>query len=210
MKKLANIISSLFHPLLMATYGCLLLFFGLTNSVYYLFTPLRIKIVITIVVFAFTFLLPVLNLLILYKMKYISSLKIESRNQRTFPLIMTSLCYFGLYYMILDFNVWPTVKLFILGGALCIFFAAIINIWWKISAHMIGIGGVIGALVALCYFTQMPVFVAISGCVLLAGLIGFARLYLDSHTEGQIYVGFTFGCFLQFSLFLLAQSITFV
>lgn len=210
MKKTANIISHVFHPLLMATYGCLLLFFVLTNTIYYLFTPLRLKIVITVVVFAFTFLLPVLNLLILYKLNYISSLKIEKQNQRTFPLLMTAMCYFGLYYMILDFNIWPAIKLFILGGGLCIFFAAIINIWWKISAHMIGVGGLLGALMALCYFMQIPLFVAISACILLAGFIGFARLYLDSHTQSQIYVGFAFGCLLQFSLFLLAQSITFV
>jgi hypothetical protein len=194
----------------MATYGCLIVFFGLTDTIYFIFTPFKLKLVLTFTIFSFTFLLPVLNLLILYKLGYVSSLMIENRKERTFPLLMTSLCYFGLFYMIYDFNIWPAIKLFILGGGLCIFFAAIVTLWWQISAHMIGVGGLIGALLAICYFMQMPMLTAISLCIIIAGGIGFARLKLKAHTPAQVYVGFIFGCIVQFSLFFLAQSITFV
>jgi membrane-associated phospholipid phosphatase len=210
MNKTADIISHLFHPLLMATYGCLIVFFGLSDTIYFIFTPLRLKLVLTFTIFAFTFLLPVLNLLILYKLGYVSSLAIDNRKERTFPLLMTALCYFGLFYMIYDFNIWPAIKLFILGGGLCIFFAAIVNLWWQISAHMIGVGGLIGALLAMCYFMQMPILVAVCICIIVAGAIGFARLKLNAHSPSQVYAGFIFGCILQFSLFFLAQSITFV
>ena len=210
MIKTANIISHLFHPLLMATYGCLIVFFGLTDTIYFIFTPFKLKLVLTFTIFSFTFLLPVLNLLILYKLGYVSSLMVEHRRERTFPLLMTSLCYFGLFYMIYDFNIWPAIKLFILGGGLCIFFAAIVTLWWQISAHMIGIGGLIGALFAICYFMQMPILMAICACLIIAGCIGFARLKLNAHTPAQVYVGCIFGCLVQFSLFFLAQSITFV
>lgn len=210
MKSFATIISYLFHPLLMATYGCLLVFFGLTNTIYFLFTPLKLKLVLTLTIFAFTFLLPVLNLLILYKLKYVSSLKIDVQSERTFPLIMTSLCYFGLFYMIYDFNIWPAVKLFVLGGGICILFAGIINVWWKISAHMIGIGGLCGVLLSICYFMQIPLLTVISICLLIAGCIGFARLNLKAHTPNQVYIGFILGTIVQFSLFFFAQSITFV
>ncbi|MCF8423021.1 MAG: hypothetical protein K9H41_01620 [Bacteroidia bacterium] len=210
MKHLASIISYLFHPLLMATYGCLIVFFGLTNTIYFLFTPLKLKLILTLVVFAFTFLLPVLNLLILHKFNFVSSLKIDKQSERTFPLIMTALCYFGLFYMLFDFNIWPAVKLFILGGGICISANAIINIWYKISAHMIGIGGLIGSLLALCYYMQIQILVIISICIVLAGFIAFSRLFLKAHSPTQIYAGFILGCVLQFSLFYLAQRITFV
>ena len=210
MKSIASIISYLFHPLLMATYGCLIVFFGLTNTIYFLFTPLKLKLILILVVFAFTFLLPVLNLLILHKFKYVSSLKIDKQSERTFPLVMTALCYFGLFYMLFDFNIWPAVKLFILGGGICISANAIINIWYKISAHMIGIGGLIGSLLALCYYMQIQILVIISIFIVLAGCIAFSRLFLKAHSPAQIYVGFILGCVLQFSLFYLAQTITFV
>ena len=210
MKSIATIISYLFHPLLMATYGCLIVFFGLTNTIYFLFTPLKLKLILTLVIFAFTFLLPVLNLLILHKFNFVSSLKIDKQSERTFPLIMTALCYFGLFYMLFDFNIWPAIKLFILGGGICILITAVINIWWKISAHMIGIGGLLGVLIAICYFMQIQILSVISICIVLAGCIAFARLFLKSHTAGQVYVGFILGFLLQFSLFFLAQRLTFV
>ncbi len=210
MKNIAHIISCLCHPLLMATYGCLLVFFGLTNSIYFIFTPLKIKLVLTLTVFAFTFLLPALNLLILYKFNFVSSLRIEKRKERTFPLIMTALCYFGLFYMIYDFNIWPAIKIVVLGGGICILLTAIINLWWQISAHMVGIGGLLGVLFAISYYMQIPAFMPISVCLSLAGFIGFARLNLKAHTPAQVYAGFVFGCLVQFSLFFIAQSLTFV
>lgn len=217
MKILAVIISYVFHPLLMATYGCITVFFGLSHSMYDLFTPLRLKWVLVFTIFAFTFLLPVLNLFILYKLNYISSLKIENRHERTFPLLMTSLCYFGLFYMVYDFfymvydfNVWAPLKLFILGGGISILVNALINLWWKISAHMIGIGGLVGVLITISYYVQIPVFVPISVAIFMAGIIGFSRLVLQAHTPAQVYVGFMVGFTTQLSLFFLLQSLTFV
>lgn len=210
MQKIATLFSYIFHPLLMATYGCLIVFFGLYNSIYAVYTPFITKLVIILMVFVFTFLIPVLNLLILYKLNYISSLHLEKRNERVYPLIMTALCYFGLFYLIYDFNIWPAVKLFVLGGGICILLTAIITIWWQISAHLVGIGGVLGVMLALSYYMQMSVFTAISGCILLAGGIGFARLQLRAHTPIQVYVGFIVGCVLQFSLFGFAQQFRFL
>jgi membrane-associated phospholipid phosphatase len=100
--------------------------------------------------------------------------------------------------------------LFVLGGGICIFLAAIVSIWWQISAHMIGIGGLLGALIAFCYYLQMPIFFPISICIFIAGLIGFARLQLRAHVPSQIYVGFFVGCIMQFCLFGLAQQIKFL
>ena len=72
MSFLANLFSYIFHPLLMVTYMCLIIFFGIENSMFYMFTPLKLKLVIIATVFAFTFLMPVLNLLILLKLNYVS------------------------------------------------------------------------------------------------------------------------------------------
>lgn len=210
MKSLANIISYIFHPLLIATYACLMVFFMLRDSVYFLFTPFKLKLIITLTVFVFTVLLPMLNLLILQKLNYVTSLKIEKRSERFFPLLITSFCYLGLFYVLYDFNIWPVIKLFILGAGVCILLAAVITKWWQISTHMIGIGGMLGLLIALCYFMQMPILGFISVCIIEAGLVGFSRLYLNAHTPKQIYVGFSLGCSVQFLLYYLAQNITFV
>lgn len=205
MKQLANIISYLFHPLLITTYGCIIIFFGITNSMFFVFTPLKLKFAIVATVFAFTFLMPLLNLLILVKLNYVSSYMAENRKERTFPYLATALCYFGLFYLIYEFPIWPTVKLFVLVGAIGILLTAIINLWWQISAHMVAIGGMLGVVIALCVFMQIPLLEFISLIILISGLIGFARLYLKAHTSSQVYAGFFIGIVVSLSLFSLAH-----
>lgn len=210
MTKIASLISYLFHPLLMATYGCLLVFFGLTHSMYAIYTPLKIKWIITAIVFSFTFCVPVLNIIILYKLKYISSFKLETKEERIIPLMLTVFAYFALFYLLKDFQIWPTIKLLVLGAGISILIATIITIWWQISAHLIGIGGVAGMLLAFIFYLQMPVLIALSAVLLVAGGIGFARLKLHAHNQAQVYVGFGVGCLVQFVLFGLAQYVSFV
>jgi len=210
MTSFARFISVAFHPLLMATYGCLLLFFGMSNSIYFIFTPLKVKLIMTLMVFAFTFLLPVLNLLVLLKLRYISSIHIENRRERVFPMLLTAICYFGLFYMIYEFNIWPAIKIFVLGGGICITLGALISTRWQISAHSIGVGGLLGAMLAISYFVQIPMFGTLTAVILLAGIIGFARLRLQAHTPSQVYSGFFLGCAIQFLLFYVAQIVTFV
>jgi membrane-associated phospholipid phosphatase len=105
-----------------------------------------------------------------------------------------------------DFNIWPAIKLFVLGGGLCILLAAIITIKWQISAHLMGIGGLVGMLISFAYFLQMPLLVVISGILIVAGLVGFARLQLQAHKPSQVYAGFLSGVFLILILFTLAQQ----
>ena len=58
MRIAALIISVLMHPLLMATYGCLLLFFGISDTVYDYLTEVGIKWRISLIVFLFSFVFP--------------------------------------------------------------------------------------------------------------------------------------------------------
>lgn len=210
MTKFATILSYLFHPLLMATYGCLFVFFGLSHSLFALYTPLKIKWVITLLVFSFTFCLPVLNMLLLLKLKQISSLHLEKKEERVIPMLLTVVAYFALYYLLKDFNIWPTIKLLVLGAGIAILIAALITKWWQISAHLIGIGGILGMLFAFSFYLQMPVFMALSAIIVIAGFVGFARLKLQAHTQSQVYIGLLVGCIVQFCLFGLAQYINFV
>jgi hypothetical protein len=154
MKGLALFISVIFHPLLMATYGCFLIFFGIKHTIFDYLTPLDAKWRISVIVFAFSFMFPVLNIFILYKLKRLPSITLSSRTDRTFPYIMTSVFYFGLFYLLKDVNIWNSIKLFILGGGLAILATALINLKYKISAHMVGIGGLLGVLISLSYLLK--------------------------------------------------------
>jgi hypothetical protein len=208
MRTLALIISVIFHPLLMATYGCLLLFFVIKGTLYDFMTPYDNKWRISFIVFAFSFVFPVLNIFILYKLKRIPSITLSGQRDRTYPYIITALFYFGLFYLLFDANIWAVIKLFIVGGGLAILFTAIINLRYKISAHMVGIGGLLGVLISISWlirFDITPFYIAV---ILAAGLVGFARLVLNEHKPGQLYLGFLLGLLVQSGLFFALQNIT--
>lgn len=209
MKAFANSISVLFHPLLMATYGCLLLFYGIKNTVYDFMTPPETKWRISLVVFVFTFVFPVLNILILYKLRRIPSICMENQNERTFPYIMTSLFYLGLFYLLKDVSIWGSFKLFILGAGMAILLTALINMKYKISAHMVGLGGLLGVLLSVAWLIKFDMTMFFIVLILISGLTAVCRLYLQQHTPSQIYTGFLLGFIIQAGLFFAFQSFTF-
>jgi hypothetical protein len=209
MKSLALFISIISHPLLMATYGCLLLFFGANNTMYDYLTPLDTKLRLTLIVFVFSFVFPVLNLFVLYRLKRIPSITLSNRGDRTYPYIMTALFYFGLFYLLIDINIWNSLKLFILGGGIAILLTAFINLKTKISAHMVGIGGLLGILISISFLLQFNMTFFYIVVILIAGIVGTARLILEEHKPFQLYLGFLLGCSIQIILFFSLQKIIF-
>jgi hypothetical protein len=208
-RTLALIISVVFHPLLMATYGCLLLFFGIKNTVYDYLTEFDAKWRISLIVFMFSFIFPVLNIYILFKLKRIPGLTLSNQSDRTFPYVMTSLFYFGLFYLLMDVNIWPSIKLFIIGGGLAILLTALINLRSKISAHMVGIGGLLGVLISVSYLIKFDMTIYYILVTIIAGFVGFARLQLQEHKPYQIYLGFLLGLTVQTVLFFTLHKLTF-
>jgi hypothetical protein len=208
MRSLALVISALFHPLLMATYACLLLFFAFKNTVFELMTANATKWQITLTVCAFTFVLPVLNIYLMYKLKRVNTLMLSDRNDRTFPYIMTAIFYFGLFYLFYDLRIWESIKLFVLCAGTGILLTAVINLKYKISAHMVGIGGIVGMMISLSLLLRYDLFLFILASVLISGAIGWARIVLDEHKPSQVYTGFLLGLFCQIVLFLPLQQLS--
>ncbi len=79
------------------------------------------------------------------------------------------------------------------GLALSVFAVFFITLRYKISAHMTGIGGLIGAFVGfqVLFGAQLAPWVVL--LVLVWGVIGTARLKLEAHSNGQIVAGSMLG-----------------
>lgn len=68
-----------------------------------------------------------------------------------------------------------------------------INSFWKISAHLCGIGGLCGAFFGLSWIfsaNNLPLMLTL---VLLSVLLGWARLECRAHTLPQLAAGFLLG-----------------
>lgn len=200
--RIAKVISYLFHPFLMPTYGMVLYF--LTIEPYMMSRlPDKAMLVLALITLIFTFLLPLLSVLFLYRTKHITNLEIQSPQERRWPFLITAACYIGAYYIIPGHREFAIIKALILGATLSVVLTLVINLYTKISAHMVGIGGLVGAFLALSYRLQVPFEGVIFLSIAVAGAIGFARLTLNAHTPGQVYAGFTLGFLCELGLFLL-------
>jgi hypothetical protein len=198
--RIAKFISIIFHPLLMPTYGFILIFF--TQNYISTFIPINAKLMIIGVTFVFTFLLPTINALILLKLGRINSLEMEAGRERTIPYISTAMYYLALFYLFYSARFSPVFIVLILGAAISVLVTLLINFKWKISAHSVGIGGIIGAAMGISIRLMIDLQLIILLSVSIAGLIGFARLKLSAHSPAQVYAGYLTGFLVQFLLMI--------
>jgi len=80
-----------------------------------------------------------------------------------------------------------------LGASLTVAACLIISYWWKISIHLVGIGGLIGFLIAFSLRLYTDVLLSLIIAILIAGMLASARLYSKAHKPLQVYSGFLLG-----------------
>jgi membrane-associated phospholipid phosphatase len=188
-EKLAKIISYIFHPLLMPVLGLLMIFF---SGTYLSFIPFEGKKYLFFIILSGTFIIPLSFIPFFYYFKLVKNIEIETSEQRTFPLLLTTILYFITFYIMHKFPV-PYINMFILASATCVLLNLVINFKWKISSHSIGAGGLTGLALSLFLRFHADITSLLILALIISGLVGFARLRLNSHTPAQVYLGFIVG-----------------
>ncbi|HRR62645.1 MAG TPA: hypothetical protein P5071_02260 [Paludibacteraceae bacterium] len=191
MKTFYKIISILFQPILLPTYGMLLM---MQIPLFANNFPFYWKAYAVGGTFLFTGLLPAIPVLIMYFKKQISNLFISNREERTLPYLFSFLAYlfWGLFLL-------RTMRLplFIasvgFGSALSIIIITFINTKWKISAHLTSMGGFTGGVFGICYrFALNPVWLFVV-VLFVSCLSAIARIGVKAHTPMQTLAGFVVG-----------------
>lgn len=198
--KLAKILSVIFHPFFITLYSFMLIFI---SGSYITYLPNSIKLIILIVVFFNTLLIPIISLFILKRLGLIKSFYLEKHRERIVPIIITSIPYFFTLYLMARLPVPQVLLKIIESGVLVLLVAALISYWWKISLHLMGIGGLSGFLLASAtqnYFNALPLIMIV---FVVAGLLASARLKNGDHKPAQVYAGYLAGLTLVFVFFLI-------
>ena len=157
------------------------------------FTPKELVIYNFIMVFCMTVLFPLISTLILLRGKVISSILVPRREERILPYAM-SLFYFGLTYFLLQKFPYdlPIISM-MLGATIALALCLLITTKWKISAHMVGMAGLVATLASLMALGGTIPLVALVLSVIVLGTVASARLALHSHTQMQVYAGILVG-----------------
>ena len=190
MKTVYKIISIIFQPLLVPTYGMIILM----NMDIFSQLPAFWRVVAIVGTFVFTGLFPAVPVLLLMKRGEVHDVFISKREERTMPYLFSFMAYvFWALFM------WRTMQFptFIvamgIGSAISIFIILFINLKWKISAHVSGMGGLSGAIFGVCYRLAInPVWLFVI-VLTVSALVALSRIELEAHTPSQTLAGFVIG-----------------
>lgn len=185
----ARIMSMIFTPFYLPLVGLMALFLFSYMSL----LPLAYKLPMLLTVYISTILMPSLLIHLYRRFQGWTSKELGRKERRIVPYLISILCYFGCFFL-MEYRNTPRVISIILVAALVIqMVCALINVWWKISTHTAGIGGLAGGLVVYSIaFSFNPIW-WLAFVILLAGMVGTARMILRQHTLAQVVTGFLVG-----------------
>ncbi len=214
LRTLAHVISILFHPLLMPTYMMALLL--LVNP--YLFGVNSISEeagkMLLLRIFISTFFIPGTAIVLLRLLGMIDSLEMRDKSERIGPYIITGVFYLWIFYNFLNNSLIPTAyTTFLLGAVIALFVSFFLNIFRKISAHAVGMGGLAGMVIITMLLFSYDTFtlqapwigayelnmnIVLMLVLVIAGLVGTSRLLLQAHEPVDLYGGYFVGFITQF------------
>lgn len=197
--RIAIILSVLFHPLIITTYLLATLFILTPDLVGVSAFGLPALGSILLLLFLNTFIAPSIIIYYFQKMGLISSLHVDDLAERRLPYMASTVIYVIATYLF-GWKLQPVSELapqisIILGSVtVSLVLVTIISLFWKISAHAIGIGGTIGMLSGLLIRSgETNLFNPLLLAILCGGWLLSARLHLNAHTPKQILAGFVCG-----------------
>jgi membrane-associated phospholipid phosphatase len=189
-----------FQPLAMPSLIFLFLLYGMEES--NVATGGNRDQVISVVVVN-TLVLPLFMILILRITNVLSSVKMEDKKDRLLPFAIVSILYFittYLFYIKLWLDFTLVFALFVM--TFCLILLTSITVFWKISAHMTGVAGLLAiVLVMSIKYPLVGLLYPLISVTLLTGAIASARLYLNAHSPLEIVGGFLLGFTVCFSSF---------
>lgn len=181
----ARFFSALFRPIYYPTVGIL----ALLCFSYLKMLPWPFKLWILGVVIVNTIILPAIFVSLYRHWKGWKRIHLRYQSNRVVPYIIHILCYVLTYY-IMRAQHMPHFMLGILVVAILIqTVCLIINVWWKVSVHSAGAGGLIGGLYAYSLLFGFDPVWWLCVAILLAGVVQTSRMVLRQHSLAQVLVG---------------------
>lgn len=190
----AKIISAIFNPLAVPTYGMVIALQCSSLTA----VNLKAKLAATAVVAILTGLLPLLFIHGLKRLSLVKDLDLSDRKERTLPFSVALCLYVAAVVYLYTVSAPAWLIGFLIGAAVALLITLIVSRHWKISAHAAAVGGLVAMTAALIvrnnalghFFQLMPLMMVV---LIGAGLVCCARLILQSHTPLQVLAGFANG-----------------
>ncbi len=180
--------SNVFTPLLTPTYGVLAaMYASILNPI----VDGKTKLIVAAITLFITGVVPMLAIGALYLTKRVSDPGLNNQSERTVPYIISGVCYIACAIYLYSISAPTWLWTFPIGGLMAVVVSIIVNRWWKISAHLAGMGGVTAIFftIALKGVAMPGIVWWAAGSIFITGLLATSRVELGRHTVGQTLAG---------------------
>ncbi|WP_052273062.1 hypothetical protein [Flavihumibacter solisilvae] len=187
-----EVISYLFHPLFIPGYITAFLLY-IHPLAFAGETDIRKHLKLISVVLS-TALLPSFTVFLLRQLGFVQSIQLRTQKERIIPIVASMVYYFWIFYVSRKLPDNPPE----LVQMLCaVFISSIISLtannFIKVSLHGIAMGVLTGFFIHLAWVSIVPVGVALSISILVAGLVTSARMMVSDHTVRELIWGLGIG-----------------
>jgi hypothetical protein len=204
-KVLAHFFSYIFHPLFIPLYAISFLAF-FHPSYFAGFTRYeKYRVLLTTILNTVFF--PAFAVLLMRGLGFIKSIFLETPQDRIGPYLSSMIFYFWAAWVF--FKMDPQLSLILPSFMTGVFLTTVVgllsNVYFKISMHAMGMGGLLGLFLIIMTYNTMLMTWPLCIALLITGLVCTSRLIVSNHTQKEIYWGLFFGivCQLAAAIFIL-------
>jgi len=190
MKKAAQIISYLFHPLLMPSLGLLII---LNSGTYLALLDPAAKRAIMFVMALGTLVFPLMMLpVIQYRSLVIREGQASTKGEKLVPQVIILILYIITYVYFKRLPLSQLIHSYVLAVNVTFFILLILNLRWRVSIHSAALGGVTGLILALIVLFATPLQGILMLSFLASGLVGSSKLAQGDHWA-EVLSGYLLG-----------------
>ena len=204
--KCARVLSAVFSPFYMtfAVFAFVLLH-SFRRLLYVGFVPsIWGYLILLFMVASFTLIIPRVSIALLRRMTKQSRWVMSQRQNRSVSYVMAILSYLACAIMLYMLKVPPYLQGVIVSSLVVLMLCAVLNVWWKVSSHMAGLGMVTAAVGVFGVVLDFNPLWFLCLLFLVSGAVGSSRMLLRQHTLPQVLWGFVLG--VAFSLYFFSKG----
>lgn len=191
-KALAVFFSWIFHPLFIGLYMCLYIVY--VQPDYFIGVNKVAKMQTILIYIVNSIFFPLISVLLCKALGFIDSIYLNTKKDRILLYTICMIYFFWNFYVFRNKGDIPgIVATMALGIFLAIVAAFIANIYFKISMHATGVGGMIGFFAVLLYTSPAVVSVPFAFAIFIAGITCTSRLLVSDHNTADVFFGLIAG-----------------
>lgn len=182
-------ISVILHPIVIPTIGVMLYFLMIPKNLI-----INQKFTILSLVFIVTYLIPLLVLVVLKRLKIVKSYHAESIKERKLPIALMVTLFYLLGNSLNNITNFKDLGVLFYATSLGLFLIYLLfYLKIKASIHLFSLGITTGFFLVLSNAYSQSFIIIIITTILLSGILGSARLHLKAHKPKEVYIGFFTG-----------------